>query len=253
MDGIRKVVYLDGSLPDGGMVADTPIYTAAAGSFLSKFASYFQETSKVMLELEGQLAFYVENVVTSEEAKTLIDLSESFTYSQAAPGIHTPAGMRQNKTVHWIAPKELMQTLFMRVQPHLPAVLEERPLCPRLSHRINMYRYDSGDAFNLHIDGDWPGFELSDGGTKIVQWDSCRSMLTMLLYLNGVENGIEGGETHLFAKGEQKISVQPKTGRALFFRHGHTSESVLHAGAAVSGSVAKYVARINVMYDFNLR
>ena len=78
-------------------------------------------------------------------------------------------------------------------------------------------------------------------------------MLTMLLYLNGVENGIEGRETHLFAKGEQKISVQPKTGRALFFRHGHTSGSVLHAGASVSGSVAKYVARINVMYDLNPR
>jgi hypothetical protein len=43
--------------------------------------------------------------------------------------------------------------------------------------------------------------------------------------------------------------VTPRTGRALFFRHGSNRDSVLHAGDTLTGDVPKYVARINVMYD----
>lgn len=53
----------------------------------------------------------------------------------------------------------------------------------------------------------------------------------------------------LYDRGEPKVSVRPKTGRALFFRHGHGRGSVLHAGATLTGDVSKYVARINIMYD----
>ena len=74
-------------------------------------------------------------------------------------------------------------------------------------------------------------------------------MITMLLYLNGVEDGIEGGETLLLEKGQQRAAIPPKKGRALFFRHGHTSGSVLHSGARLLGETSKYVARINVMYE----
>ena len=41
----------------------------------------------------------------------------------------------------------------------------------------------------------------------------------------------------------------PKKGSALFFRHGMGSGSVLHEGRPVVGPVAKYVARINVLYE----
>ncbi len=112
-----------------------------------------------------------------------------------------------------------------------------------------MYRYDDQDIFNLHIDGDWPGYELLADGRSMGEWPVGRSMLTMLLYLNGHEDGIKGGETHLFSEGDLAASVAPQKGRALFFRHGHTSGSVLHAGTQVIGTRSKYVARINVMYD----
>lgn len=111
-----------------------------------------------------------------------------------------------------------------------------------------MYRYDTGDEFNLHIDGDWPGYGLSEDGSEMVLWEGIHSMITMLLYLNGVEDGIEGGDTLLFERGQQKAAVSPKKGRALFFRHGHSTGSVLHSGARLLGETSKYVARINVMY-----
>jgi hypothetical protein len=71
----------------------------------------------------------------------------------------------------------------------------------------------------------------------------------MLLYLNGAEDGLQGGATTLYDKGELRAAVTPRTGRALFFRHGSNRDSVLHAGDTLTGDVPKYVARINVMYD----
>jgi hypothetical protein len=57
------------------------------------------------------------------------------------------------------------------------------------------------------------------------------------------------GNTVLYDKGEHKAEVIPKTGRALFFRHGQNRDSVLHAGAMLGHGTSKYVARINIMYD----
>jgi hypothetical protein len=76
-------------------------------------------------------------------------------------------------------------------------------------------------------------------------------MLTMLLYLNGHENGVEGGCTRIYSDENQTLDVEPRTGRALFFRHGFGSDSVQHTGMQVTGAVPKYVARINVMYQLD--
>lgn len=157
-------------------------------------------------------------------------------------------GMRQNRTVHWISDETLLGAIFDRISPHLPQVLDGSPLMPRLSHRINMYRYDDNDVFNLHTDGDWPGYGLSADTGQMVQWQGVYSKLTMLLYLNSHEDGIQGGETYLYDQGDLKHAIAPKKGRALFFRHGRERSSVLRGGARVTGTVSKYVARINVLY-----
>jgi hypothetical protein len=54
----------------------------------------------------------------------------------------------------------------------------------------------------------------------------------------------------LFRPDRGHVDVTPKKGSALFFRHGFGSRSVLHEGSRVFGEVSKYVARINVMYNF---
>ena len=244
----RVVARLTGTLPEGGFEEGTPIWACDAPDLLDPRAA--PETLLEPVALGEKLSFVMEEVITRTEAARLIALTESLGYRDAAPGIQTPPGMRRNKTVHWIAPAAAMAELHRRIAPLLPAMLDGRPLSLRLSHRINMYRYDIGDEFNLHTDGDWPGFGLSDDGSRMVQWDGTHSMLTMLLYLNGAEDGIAGGETILYDKGGAGATITPRTGRALFFRHGQNRASVLHAGARLEKGTSKYVARINIMYDF---
>ena len=243
----RIVARLTGTLPEGGYEEDTPIWACDAPGLLRSDDAPAARLHPV--PLGEKLAFIIEDVITKPEAARFIALTESLGYRDAAPGINTPPGMRRNKTVHWIAPEAAMAELHRRMAPYLPALLEGRTLSPRLSQRINMYRYDIGDEFNLHTDGDWPGFGLSPDGQRMAQWGGTHSMLTMLLYLNGAEDGIIGGETVLYDKGEDGARVTPTTGRALFFRHGQNRGSVLHAGARLGKGTSKYVARINIMYD----
>jgi hypothetical protein len=247
LDQARVVARLTGTLPDGGYEEDTPIYAVDLRSPLKPEDALDVERHDI--DLGGKLAFVIEDALTRTECAQLIAVTEALGFRDAAPGINTPPGMRRNKTVHWIAPADAMAELFRRIAPLLPQDLDGRKLSPVLSHRINTYRYDRGDEFNLHIDGDWPGFGLSSDGTRMAQWAGMQSMLTMLLYLNGVEDGLQGGSTTLYDRGELRATVTPRTGRALFFRHGSNRDSVLHAGERLTGDVPKYVARINVMYD----
>jgi hypothetical protein len=90
-------------------------------------------------------------------------------------------------------------------------------LQPRLSERLNMYRYDDGDVFNLHIDGDWPGFGLSPDRLQMQEWPQMRSCLTMLLYLNGPQDGVQGGHTRLLRPDGSAHYVQPAKAMHYFF------------------------------------
>lgn len=247
------VAHLPGSLPMGGVVQNTPIHafvrTPAALVFVDAPPLLLPGPERIELDVGGPAAFVIRNVVHAHEADAIIALTEHLGYRNEAPGINTPPGMRMNKTVHWLADDALLGAIFRRIGALLPPALDGRTLLPRLSHRINMYRYDANDVFNRHIDGAWPGYSLNAERTRMLEWTGATSMLTMILYLNGAEEGVVGGQTRLFARDGRVIDVEPKRGDALFFRHGFGLDSVQHEGARVTSSVAKYVARINVMYQ----
>jgi hypothetical protein len=200
------------------------------------------------IDLGGLLAFTISDVVTAQEAEAIVAASEEFGYREEAPGISTPPGMRMNKSVHWLADDGLLGPIMRRIMPCLPQVIDGRLLYGQLSHRFNMYRYDTNDVFNRHIDGDWPGYSLCDSREAMQEWAGVRSALTMLLYLNDPSDGVQGGNTRLLSASGEWVDVVPRKGSALFFRHGFSPESVVHIGDRVRGAVPKYVARINVMY-----
>ena len=246
----RTVAELMGSRPLGGQVPATPVHgfvQTPAALRLSVTAP--GPATRHDIELGGLTAFVIEPVLSASECAALIEASERLGFRDEAPGIATPPGMRMNKTVHWLADDALMDPLFQRLASLLPKRLDGATLLPRLSHRLNMYRYDDGDVFNVHIDGDWPGFELDPLRQRMVEWPAGRSRLTMLLYLNGAGEGVQGGATRLLDAVGQSVDVTPRRGTALFFRHGFHPGSVRHIGCTVRGPVPKYVARINVMYD----
>lgn len=243
------VAHLPGSLPMGGVVPMTPVFafeqTAARLALPDHHGLVPRRTD---IELGGLLAFVIDDVLTAAEADLVVEASERFGYRDEAPGIATPPGMRMNKAVHWVADDGMMDAIFTRIGHLLPTEIDGAPLHPALSRRINMYRYDADDVFNMHTDGDWPGYGLSPDRREMHEWPRMRSRLSMLLYLNGPADGVQGGSTRLYRPDAGHVDVTPRKGSALFFRHGFGPQSVLHEGSRVSGAVAKYVARINVMY-----
>jgi hypothetical protein len=246
----RVVATLPGSLPMGGVVPGTPIHAfAATPACLALKPQPSLRPSRHDIDLGGSIAFVIRDVVTPDEARAIMEASEVFGYREEAPGISTPPGMRMNKSVHWVADDALLGPIMQRMESLLPTSVDSRSLYGRLSHRLNMYRYDDNDVFNRHIDGDWPGYSLNETRDAMVEWQGVRSALTMILYLNDPSDGVQGGNTRLLAKNGQWIDVVPAKGSALFFRHGFTPDSVVHIGDRVQGSVPKYVARINVMFS----
>ncbi|KAG5732744.1 hypothetical protein E4T56_gene16733 [Termitomyces sp. T112] len=142
------------------------------------------------------------------------------------------------------------QRLHALLVPHLPSFpyptsmkctrKEDDP--PRLPHSFNsnirMYKYTPEQHFGKHYDD-----SVRDPIT------GAKSEWTLLIYLTGVEDGVEGGET-LFYKDErgkpQEVITAPLTkGTALLHRHGQ--ECMLHEGSKViKGN--KYVLRSDLMF-----
>ncbi len=246
----RAVALMHGSLPMGGVVPMTPIHAfETPPEALCLRAQPSLQPRRHDIDLGSLQAFVIDAVVTAEEADAIVEATERFGYHDEAPGIATPPGMRMNKSVHWVADDALTGPMFERIAHLLPETLDGVPLYPGFSQRLNMYRYDANDVFNRHTDGNWPGYGLSPDRTTMCEWgEGLRSGLTMLLYLNGPADGVQGGSTRLFRRDGQWVDVTPVKGSALFFRHGFGPESVVHEGCRVTGDVAKYVARINVMF-----
>ena len=242
------IAFLDGSLPHGGHVSNTPIYGVKCDNFLKKSGGYETKPKQTILDQTTHTTFILENVLTSDEADIFVEITERLGFRPEAPGLHTPPGMRQNMTVHWLLTMEIMATLYDRIANFLPLRLDDQDLYPHLSQRINTYRYEKNDVFNPHIDGAWPGYSFSKDYKSMVQWNNVYSKLSMLIYLTGVEDGVKGGETILYNSGKPHYKITPRKGRALIFRHGHSPDTVLHEGSKLMGQHKKYIARINIMY-----
>jgi hypothetical protein len=227
-----------GSLPMGGTVQNTPIYALEA-----------LPDEAIDSMPAGVPATRTDLVISKQGCDLMIAIGEHFGYRSDAPGIRTPPGMRMNQAMHWMADAALMEKINDAIAPLLPQQLHGKALWPRLSQRIDMYKYRNGDVFNRHIDGTWPGYGVNADGDGIDEWPNSGSQLSMLLYFNRPEDGVQGGATRVFGRGGQVIDVTPKAGSALFFQHGFGIGSVMHAGGEVTGDAPKYVARINVLYD----
>jgi len=207
------------------------------------------------ISIQNQLVFVIHNVITAAEADAIVEASEYFGYRSEAPGIATPPGMRMNKAVHFMADSGTLDPIWRRISHLLPTQLAGKPLYDGFSERINMYRYDDDDVFSMHTDGQWPGYGMTRAPAPDLrplgmhEQPGIASGLSMLLYLNGPADGLQGGHTRLFSRDRREhVDMVPVKGSALFFRNGFTPDSVFHEGCAVRGDVSKYVARMNIMY-----
>eukprot|EP00929_Paragymnodinium_shiwhaense_P119224 TRINITY_DN91104_c0_g1_i1.p1 TRINITY_DN91104_c0_g1~~TRINITY_DN91104_c0_g1_i1.p1 ORF type:complete len:251 (+),score=56.37 TRINITY_DN91104_c0_g1_i1:125-877(+) len=107
-----------------------------------------------------------------------------------------------------------------------------RPTC--LNENIRIYKYEPGDVFGQHIDGS----NVTSRG---------RTEYTLLVYLSGAAEGMQGGETAFYgAGGAELLRIAPVAGSALLHRHGRAC--LLHEALPVTAGV-KYVLRSDVVFS----
>lgn len=180
-------------------------------------------------------AFTIDNVCSPEECAALIELSEKEgDYEQAritlASGEQKLVPNVRNSTRYMRDDRQLSFMLWSRIKHLVPATWGEDKLpSVGLNERLRFLRYDPGEKFKPHFDGE---YQRPDGSET--------SYVTIQLYLN---EGFVGGETTFLSfSGETIVKVVPKIGRVLVFEH-----MLYHEGSEVI-SGRKYVIRTDVMY-----
>ncbi|PRP84576.1 oxidoreductase [Planoprotostelium fungivorum] len=171
-------------------------------------------------------AFLLHDVLNQDECLQLIDFTCSLGYSDAP--ITTSLGpvmmkdVRDNTRLLLEASPDFLVEIFRRIESFLPSEQTvgrwKGKLCG-LNERLRFYKYEPGQTFAPHFDGDFQRGKES-------------SLFTFIIYLN---DGFEGGHTTFFTyhKGEKKdVKVSPKAGTALLFYHGRSPLSPLHEGSS---------------------
>jgi predicted 2-oxoglutarate/Fe(II)-dependent dioxygenase YbiX len=184
--------------------------------------------------------FTLSNVLSEEECADYIALTENIGYTPAGLTVGQDEymmvpGVRNNERVI-LDDEKRAADLWRRIAEYVPATIDNWTAIG-LNERLRFYRYDPGQRFAPHRDGSY-----------MRQNGEC-SELTLMIYLN---DGFEGGDTrfyihqHYFELLEKEVvpdvSVVPKTGMALCFRH-----ELRHEGSRVIRG-RKYVLRSDVMY-----
>eukprot|EP01090_Pellita_catalonica_P014552 TRINITY_DN3746_c0_g1_i1.p1 TRINITY_DN3746_c0_g1~~TRINITY_DN3746_c0_g1_i1.p1 ORF type:complete len:232 (-),score=18.77 TRINITY_DN3746_c0_g1_i1:90-785(-) len=184
-------------------------------------------------------AFVLENVLTEEECKAYIEMTERFGYSRAlltiGKGKMIEDSSRTNYRSIWQTQDDVWKPIYDRVKDHLPQSITIYGRDWRFygfNERFRFYRYDSDQTFFRHFDGCFPRNSHD------------KSILTFIVYLN---DDFRGGCTTFYVRGKE-IKVTPRQGMALVFEHGSSPRSPEHEGSTVS-SGRKYVLRSDVMYN----
>ncbi|KDR81850.1 hypothetical protein GALMADRAFT_90242 [Galerina marginata CBS 339.88] len=144
---------------------------------------------------------------------------------------------------------DFAQKLQSVLSPHLPSFPYptsvrrpanlDNPRKPQFCNsNIRVYKYAPSQFFGPHYDD-----SVRDSIT------GAKSEWTLLIYLTGIEDGVEGGETLFYKeeRGKPREVVTPplKRGTALLHRHGQ--ECMLHEGSPVRKGT-KYVLRSDLMF-----
>ncbi|KXN82614.1 hypothetical protein AN958_02465 [Leucoagaricus sp. SymC.cos] len=147
-----------------------------------------------------------------------------------------------------VASLDFAQKLHKLLTPHLPSFphptsskkvnTDESRYPHSFNSNIRVYKYGAGQYFGPHYDDC-----VRDALT------GAKSEWTLLIYLTGVEDGVEGGETifHKEEKGKPREKIVPPLTRGTALLHRHGQECMLHEGSPVK-SGTKYVLRSDLMF-----
>ncbi len=203
-------------------------------------------------------AFQLLNVLSNEECKRIVDLSEKLGYLEDA-AVSLPRAIRHNDSFTWVVDDDTNDIIWQRCQQQLEDTHEYnagKRACG-INSRFRFYRYGPGDYFAPHTDGSWPGSRVIDGELIANAYNDRWSQLTFLLFLS--EN-YEGGATRFYLSPDNParpasnpddaiiIDVRTPIGGALCFPHGVHPLHCMHASQKISAGI-KYIIRSDILFD----
>ncbi len=174
----------------------------------------------------SQNILVIESLLSVEDCSKLIDKSEKIGYSQADVQVndvrkYSPK-IRNNERVN-LHSKQLANELWEQIASYSLPVYEDR-YAIGLSPYFRFYKYIQGQRFRIH----------QDGRQNV---EGKETLFTLLIFLS---EGFKGGET-MFR--QDRISITPKTGKAIIFEH-----RLWHKGCVVENGI-KYVIRTDIIYS----
>jgi len=144
---------------------------------------------------------------------------------------------------------DFAHTLHTLLLPHLPsfphptsmrrsATLDNPRMPQSCNSNIRVYKYSPSQYFGPHYD---------DSVHDVIT--GAKSEWTLLIYLTGVEDGVEGGETLFYReeRGKAREVIRPTLKRGTILLHRHGQECMLHEGSPVQKGT-KYVLRSDLMF-----
>ena len=198
-------------------------------------------------------AFQLLDVLSSGECAQFVAISDALGYHRDAP-VSLPHRVRHNTNVNWVVDESVDGPIWERCRPRIPERVAGTPALG-LNARFRFYRYRSGDYFEPHGDGAWPGSRVVEGRLVHDAYGDRLSYLTMLLFLSEGYGGgrtlfyvgTGGGEPASSGRGPEIVGVATPRGAALCFPHGFHPLHCLHAGEPVSHG-AKYIIRTDLLF-----
>ncbi|KAF5330614.1 hypothetical protein D9619_006000 [Psilocybe cf. subviscida] len=197
--------------------------------------------------LEDQILL-IDDLLTPAECKSFVKFIDSLPL-ELTPQKKRGEAERVNQRFS-VSSLDFAQRMHALITPHLPSfpyptsvrrlpAATDQPRLPQsCNSNIRVYKYSPGQYFGPHYDD-----SVRDPLT------GAKSEWTLLIYLTGMEDGVEGGETLFYKdeRGKPRQTLVPalKRGTALLHRHGQ--ECMLHEGSPVLKGT-KYVLRSDLMF-----
>ncbi|MEH6823537.1 MAG: 2OG-Fe(II) oxygenase [Motiliproteus sp.] len=201
-------------------------------------------------------AFQLTGVLSAEECRRFIELTESLGYLPDA-AVSLPRDIRHNDNVVWVTDEGTDGIIWERIASLVKRNLTQLNGKPPLgiNARFRFYRYREGDYFRFHSDGAWPGSRVIEDKLVANAYPDRYSQLTLLLFLN---DDFDGGATRfLLEPGDKGGQLQSSTstvadirtpaGGALCFPHGAHPLHRVHSSEPIHRGV-KYVIRSDVLF-----
>jgi hypothetical protein len=192
------------------------------------------EKKKIM----DESIFEIKNVLSEKEAGSIIEAAEKQGFVNSFQRETRECAHRDNGRIQFYS-NIIAESMWDRISPFLPENINGKGPTG-LSNNFRLYKYEKGQRFGQHID---ESVQVKNGQ----DW----TLYTLLIYLNGPESGLRGGETFFYEEGSRGgagnvlLSYSPKMGHVLCHIHGEFC--LLHEGGEVTSGV-KYLMRTDVTY-----